>query len=111
MPKGDMWRILAIFFMTMGVIAVMGALLAKTSIHETGVPYLTEYSSPIFAFAGAVISVFLLHKEGGSEKWDFRDVVAVFIVGIVIIILYTTVPEYLPESFSVLKWNRMPLLP
>jgi len=111
MGKGDVWRILMVFFMTMGIIATIGALLARTSIHQTGVPYLEAYSSPVFAFIGAIISLLLIHKQYEGGKWDFRDVIAIFIVGIAIIMLYMAVPEYLPQAYSVLRWTRTPILP
>ena len=106
----DWWKILVIFFMTMGIIAVIGALLSQTAIHQTGIPYLTEYSSPIFAFIGATIGLGLWNKST-KGKWEFSDVLSIFIVGIMIIVLYMAIPEYLPSSYAVLRWEHTPILP
>jgi len=100
------------FLTTIGVITLIGIGLSRYVI--TGDIRASvqgfEYASPVFAFVGAVIALWIEAKSSaGVGKAEY--LIYILSVGVAIIILYMMFSEYMPPSFAVLRWTRTPILP
>lgn len=111
----NIWKLITMFFTAIGVITMIGILLSKYvvtgDIRTTVTGF--EYSSPVFAFIGAAVALWIQDKsmKGMKSLGGTEFMMYVMIVGIGIIALYLMYPTFVPPSFNVLSWSRTAVLP
>ena len=105
MKNINLWEILLMFLATIGTISLIGVLLQNTLIQGAFRQQVSgfEYSSPIFAFIGAIVAMFIFTKTVGRNL-TADSAMTIFIAGLLVLLLYVVMPQYLPPAFSILKW-------
>ena len=100
----NVYSFLALFLMTIGVITLLTSLVWQKVITGEFREQVTgyEYSSPIFAFIGSAISMWIIAHAFG-KAFGVEEIIMTFIAGVLVILIYTMAPQYLPPSFAILR--------
>lgn len=93
-----------IFLATIGTITVLTTHLWNRVItgELRGAVSGYEFSSPVFAFIGSFITVYLIAKGFTGKTFGMQEALMAFLAGVLVIMVYTFAPQYLPPSFAIL---------